>query len=78
MDTLYFNKSLKKSYELAKYYDLDIVHYYHMKGTFSKNVIRKIKFFGIFFNEQVKNMFFNCSYRYLWDKLIKKSLFRIN
>ena len=74
-DDLLLNNILKKSYELAKYYDLDIVHYYHMKGTFSKNVIRKIKFFGNFYNEQVKNIYFNCSYRYLWDKLIKKKVY---
>ena len=46
-----------------------------MKGNFSKNVLRKMNFTGIFYNEQVKNIFFNCSYRYLWDKLIKKHIY---
>ena len=74
-DDLLLNNILKKSYEFAKYYDLDIIHYYHMKGNYSKNVLRKMNFTGIFFNEQVKNIFYNCSYRYLWDKLIKKDIY---
>ena len=30
---------------------------------------------GFFYNEQVKNIYFNCSYRYLWDKLIKRKVY---
>ena len=75
-DDLLLNDILIKAYETAKYYDLDIIHYYHMKGNYSKNVLRKMNFTGIFFNEQVKNIFYNCSYRYLWDKLIKKDIIK--
>ena len=74
-DDLLLNNILNKSYDLARYYDLDIVHYYHMKGNFSNNAIRKMNFSGIYYNEQVKNIYFNCSYRYLWDKLIKKDVY---
>ena len=30
---------------------------------------------GIFYNNQIKSIFFNCSYRYLWDKLIRREIF---
>jgi glycosyltransferase involved in cell wall biosynthesis len=74
-DDLLLNNILNKSYVLAKNYDLDIVQYYHLKGNFTNNVIRKMNFFGFFYNEQIKNIFFKCSYRYLWDKLIKRKVF---
>ena len=74
-DDLLLNNILNKSYTLANNYDLDIVQYYHLKGNFTNNVIRKMNFFGFFYNEQIKNLFFKCSYRYLWDKLIKRKVF---
>lgn len=30
---------------------------------------------GILYQPQVKNVFFNCSERFLWDKLIKRNIF---
>ena len=74
-DDLLINNILNKSYEFAKYYDLDIVHYYHLKGNFTNNILRKMRFSGFFYNEQIKNIYFNCSYRYLWDKLIKRKVY---
>ena len=34
-----------------------------------------MRFSGFFYNEQIKNIYFNCSYRYLWDKLIKRKVY---
>ena len=74
-DDLLLNDILIKSYKLAKKYYLDIVQYYHIKGNLSHNEIRKMNISGIFYYPQIKNIFYNCSYRYLWDKLIKRQTF---
>lgn len=74
-DDLLLNNILIKAYELANYYNLDIVQYYHIKGKFNENIVRKMNISGIYYHPQIKNIFFNCSYRYLWDKLIKKKVF---
>ena len=66
---------LIKAYFLAKYYDLDIVQYYHIKGDFINYEYRKINLTGTFYYPHIKNIYFNCSYRYLWDKLVKRSTF---
>ena len=74
-DDLLLNNILIKAYDLAILYNLDIVHYYHIKGNLTDNVIRKMNITGNFYQPYIKNIFFNCSYRYLWDKLIKKKIF---
>ena len=74
-DDLLLNDILIKSYKFAKKYNLDIVQYYHIKGNLSHNEIRKMNISGIFYYPQIKTIFYNCSYRYLWDKLIKKQTF---
>ena len=74
-DDLLLNDILIKAYKLAIHYNLDIVQYYHIKGNFTENVLRKMNISGIFYNNQIKSIFFNCSYRYLWDKLIRREIF---
>lgn len=74
-DDLLLNDILIKAYKLAIHFNLDIVQYYHLKGNFSENVLRKMNISGIFYNNQIKSIFFNCSYRYLWDKLIRREIF---
>ena len=74
-DDLLLNNILIKAYQFANRFNLDIVHYYHIKGKFNENVIRKINISGIYYYPQIKDIFFNCSYRYLWDKLIKRNIF---
>ena len=74
-DDLLLNDILINAYEFANYFDLDIVHYYHIKGKYNENVVRKMNISGIYYHPQIKEIFFNCSYRYLWDKLIKKKVF---
>ena len=74
-DDLLLNNILIKAYKFAIHFNLDIVQYYHLKGNFTKNVLRKMNISGIFYNIQIKNIFFNCSYRYLWDKLIRREIF---
>ena len=74
-DDLLLNNILIKAYNFAIYFNLDIVQYYHIKGNFTENVIRKMNISGMFYNNQIKTIFFNCSYRYLWDKLIRREIF---
>ena len=74
-DDLLLNNILIKAYEFAKYFNLDIVQYYHIKGKLNDNEVRKMNISGIYYSPHIKDIFFNCSYRYLWDKLIKRSIF---
>ena len=74
-DDLLLNNILIKAYNFAIHFNLDIVQYYHIKGNFTENVIRKMNISGVFYNNQIKAIFFNCSYRYLWDKLIRREIF---
>ena len=74
-DDLLLNDILINAYEYGTYFDLDIVHYYHIKGKFNENYVRKMNLSGIYYHPQIKQIFFNCSYRYLWDKLIKRNIF---
>ena len=76
-DDLLLNNILYKAFKIAKYYNLDIVQYYALRGSYSKNKIwckNKYKS-GILYNEEVKDVFFNSVSRTLWDKLIKKNVF---
>ena len=74
-DDLLLNEILSKTYETAECYNLDIVQYYHMIGGFKKNRLAKIEVFGISYKPHVKEVFLNCSERFLWDKLIKRKIF---
>ena len=76
-DDLLLNEILKKSYEIANYYNLDIVQYYSIKGSYNKNKIwTKNKYkSGILYSHEVKDVFFYSISRTLWDKLIKKEVF---
>ena len=74
-DDLLLNDILTKAYTLANYYKLDIVHYYHIKGNFTENKFLKLNISGIFYNNTIKKMYYNCSYRYLWDKLILRKTY---
>ena len=76
-DDLLLNNILYKAFKIAKYYNLDIVQYYALRGSYSKNKIwckNKYKS-GILYNEEVKDVFFYSVSRTLWDKLIKKEVF---
>lgn len=74
-DDLLLNDILIKSYETAKYYKLDIIQYYHLQGTLKDNIFISINSNGILYQPQVKNLFFNCLDKFLWDKLIKRKIF---
>jgi len=74
-DDLLLNDILSKAYILANYYKLDIVHYYHIKGNFTENKLLKLNISGTFYNYTIKKIYYNCSYRYLWDKLILRKTY---
>ena len=76
-DDLLLNNILYKAFKIAKNHNLDILQYYALRGSYSKNKIwRKNKYkSGILYNEEVKDVFFNSVSRTLWDKLIKKNVF---
>ena len=78
IDDYLLNDILLKSYETAKFYDLDIVHFYVMAGDFKKNVFWKVLKFAsgiIRTNQHVKNVFFRGTTRNTWDKLIRREVF---
>ena len=71
-DDLLLNNILFKSYEIAKYFNLDILQYYVLRGSYSKNKIwlkNKYKS-GILYDKEIKDVFFYSVSRTLWDKLI--------
>jgi len=76
-DDLLLNNILIKSYEMAEYYNLDILQFYAIRGSFDKNKIWKRNKYksGILYSEEVKNVFFFSVTRTLWDKLIKREIF---
>ena len=55
-DDLLLNNILIKAYDLAILYNLDIVHYYHIKGNLTDNVIRKMNITGNFYQPYIKNI----------------------
>ena len=71
------NNILFKAYKISKYYDLDVLQYYAIKGSYNDNKIwRKNKYkSGILYQDEVKELFFYSITRTLWDKLIKKDIF---
>ena len=74
-DDLLLNDILYKAYETAKSYNLEVVQYYHMIGSYENNTLFPMNITGILYPPQIKNVFFNSSDRYLWDKLIKRKTF---
>ena len=76
-DDLLLNDILFKAYKITKYYNLDILQYYAIKGSYKDNKIwRKNKYkSGILDHNKVKEVFFYSITRTLWDKLIKKEVF---
>ena len=76
-DDLLLNNILKKVYELAEYYNLDILQFYVLRGSYDKNKLWKNNKYksGILYSKEVKNVFFFSVSRTLWDKLIKREVF---
>ena len=74
-DDLLLNDILYKAYEIARTYNLEVVQYYHMIGSYENNTLFPMNITGIIYPPQVKNVFLNSSDRYLWDKLIKRKTF---
>ena len=76
-DDLLLNDILIKAYEIAKYYNFDILQYYVIRGSYDKNKIWKRNKYksGILYNKNVKDVFFYSVSRTLWDKLIKREIF---
>ena len=75
-DDLLLNNILIKCYNMAIQYNLDIVQFYHLMGDFNDNkpiILNKKS--GICFQPETNNIFFDCETRYLWDKLIKRTIF---
>ena len=76
-DDLLLNNILIKAFETTKYYNLDILQFYVLRGSYLKNKIwfkNKYKS-GILYHEKVKDVFFYSVSRTLWDKLIKREVF---
>ena len=73
-DDLLLNDILTKAYILGNHYNLEIVHYYHIKGNFTESKFLKLNISGVF-NNSIKKIYYNCSYRYLWDKLILRKTY---
>lgn len=74
-DDLLLNDILIKSYAWAKKYNLDIVQFYHIMGDYKKNrLIILNENSGILFQPETNNIFFNCETRYLWDKLVRRTV----
>ena len=76
-DDLLLNDILIKAYDVIKYYNLDILQYYVIRGSYKKNKIwqrNKYKS-GILYSKKVKEVFFYSVSRTLWDKLIKRDVF---
>ena len=76
-DDLLLNNILIKLSEIAEYYNLDILQFYVLRGSYNKNKIWKRNKYkpGILYSKDVKNVFFFSVSRTLWDKLIKREVF---
>ena len=75
-DDLILNNILIKAYKIAEYYNLDILQYYVVRGSYYDNKIWKRNKYksGILYSKEVKNVFFYSVTRTLWDKLINLNL----
>ena len=75
-DDLLLNDILIKCYDFAKRYKLDIVQFYHIMGDVKNNELIIINNKSeIAFQPDTNNLFFLYDTRYLWDKLIRRSIF---
>lgn len=76
-DDFIINDILKKLYETAKNYNLDILQYYMAIGTTKKfNIWTNMKYkSGILYQPQIKEIFYYCRTRNIADKFIKRGIF---
>ena len=76
-DDFIVNDILKKLYETAKNYNLDILQFYMAIGTINKfNIWTKMKYkSGILYQPQIKDIFYFCKTRNIADKFIKREIF---
>ena len=75
-DDILLNDILIKSYKIAKKYNLDIVQFYHLMGDFKNyELVILNKKSGFYFQPETQKIFFEYEIRYLWDKLIRRSIF---
>lgn len=76
-DDLLLNNILEKAYETAKYYNLDILQFYMIIGSYKKNnVWKNLKCkSGIVYYPKIKEFFYQCRPPNLCDKLIKREIF---
>ena len=76
-DDLLLNNILVKAYDTAKQYNLDIVQFYMMTGTFEKCTIwRQLRYRkGILYQPEIKNIFYYSITRNLVDKLVRREVF---
>ena len=77
-DDFLINNILIKAYTAAKKYDLDIVQFYVMIGTFESHTlwtIPKYKDDILKNNTQVRNHFYKSDSRNLWDKLVRREAY---
>ena len=77
-DDLLINNILIKAYETAKQFELDIVQFYALRGYFeSPKLWKELKNKGGILknNEEIRNNFYFCISRNLWDKLIRKEIY---
>lgn len=77
-DDLLVNNILLKAYETAKEYNLDIVQFYIIKGTFNYSIVwDKLKYRnGILYNNSdIRKIFYYGETRNLVDKLVRKEVY---
>ena len=77
-DDLLINNILIKAYETGIKYNLDIVQFYALIGYIeSPNLWIKLKNkSGILLNNtEIRNNFYHCLSRNLWDKLVRKNIY---
>ena len=77
-DDLLLNNILLKAYETAKKYELDMVQFYALLGFFQNPKIwRDLKRKGgiIKGNKDIRENFYNCMSRNLWDKLVRREVY---
>ena len=76
-DDLLINNILIKAYETAKKYDLDILQFYVVSGSYNKcGLWRTTKYrSGILCGDDVKKVFYYGITRNLWDKLVKRQVY---
>ena len=72
-DDFLLNNILLKAYEIAKFYNLDIVEFYMFSGMSFWNL--KYKSGIICNNSNVRNIFYFGNTRNLWNKLIKREIY---